>query len=37
MWNLKNDTTEYIYKTETESQIENKFMVIKGETGRGIN
>ena len=33
MWNLKNDTNELIYKTETDStDIENKFMVTKGET-----
>ena len=32
MWNLKYDTNELIYKTNTD--IENKFMVIKGETGR---
>ena len=27
----KNDTNELIYKTETDSQIENTLMVIKGE------
>ena len=27
----KNDTNEFIYKTETDSQTENKFMVSKGE------
>ena len=32
MWDLKkNDTNEFIYKTETDSQTENKFMVSKGE------
>ena len=29
MWNLKNNTNKYIYKTETDSDIENKFMVTK--------
>ena len=28
---LKNDTNELIYKTETDSQTENKLMVSKGE------
>ena len=38
-WNLKNNTCEFIYKTETVSQtyIENKFMVTKEESGGGIN
>ena len=31
MWNLKNDTNELIYETETDSDIENKFMVTKRE------
>ena len=31
MWNQKNDTNELIYKTETDSDIENKLMVTKGE------
>ena len=36
LWNRKkNDTNELIYKTETD--IENKVMVIKGERGWGIN
>ena len=36
MWNLKYDTNELIYKTETD--LENKVMVTKGEKGReGIN
>ena len=30
-WNLKNNTNESIYKTETDSQIEHKLMVTKGE------
>ena len=30
----KNYTNELIYKTETDSDIENKFMVNKGEGGR---
>ena len=34
MWYLKYDTDEFIYKTETDSDIENKFMVIRGK-GRG--
>ena len=35
MWTLKNDTNEYIYKTEIDSDIENKLMVTKGDSGRG--
>ena len=31
----KNDTNELIYKTETDSDIENKLMVTKGERWRG--
>ena len=31
MWNLKYDTNGLIYKTEADSDIENKFMVTKGE------
>ena len=31
MWNLKNDTNELIYETETDSDIENKCMVTKRE------
>ena len=31
MWNLKYDTSELIYKTETDSQTENKLVVVKGE------
>ena len=38
MWNLKNDTNELIYKTEIDSQTENKLTVIKEERhGGGIN
>ena len=34
MWNLKNDTNELIYKTETDSQdLKNKLMVTKGKKG----
>ena len=34
MWNLKNNTDEFIYKIETDSQgIENKLMAIKSERG----
>ena len=37
MWNLKNNTDEFTFKTETDSQdIESKFMVTKGER-MGIN
>ena len=36
MWNSKYDTNELIYKTETDSDMENKLIVIKGER-RGIN
>ena len=35
MWTLKNNTNESIYKTETDSDIENKHMVTKGERERG--
>jgi len=31
MWNLKYDTNEIIYKTEIDSDIENKLMATKGE------
>ena len=38
MSNLKYDTNELIYETERLSNIENKFMVTKGERGRrGVN
>ena len=33
MWNLKNGTNEFIYKAETDSDIEDKFLLIKGEEG----
>ena len=33
MWNLKCDTIEPIYKTETHSQTENRLGVAKGEVG----
>ena len=33
MWNLKDSTNELIQKTETD--IENKLMVTKGEWGEG--
>ena len=29
MWNLKTDTNELIYKTETNSQTEKKLMIVK--------
>ena len=31
MWNLKNYTNECVYKIETDSDIENKLLVTKGE------
>ena len=35
MQNLKYDTNELIYKTETDSQTENRLVVAKGEVGEG--
>ena len=35
MWNLKNSTSELMYKTETDSDIENKLP--KGDGWGGIN
>ena len=35
MWNLKYDTNELIYQTETDSDIENRLVVAKGEGGWG--
>ena len=35
MWNPKIGTNEPIYKTEIESDVENKFMITKGEGRRG--
>ena len=40
MWDLKNDANELIYKTEIDSDIENKLIVTKGDGGGegvGIN
>ena len=39
MWNLKYDTNEPIYETETESGTENRLVVAKGEgdSERGMN
>ena len=37
MYNLNNGTDGLTYKTETDSDTENKLMVIKGEAGGGIN
>ena len=34
---LKNDTDELIYKTETDSDIENKLVVTEGERGGRIS
>jgi len=36
MWNQKKDTNKLIYKTEIDSQTENKLMVTKRK-GSGIN
>ena len=37
MWNIKYDTNESIYETETESWIENRLAVAKGEDfGGGV-
>lgn len=36
MWNLKNNTSESIYKIKIDSQTENKFKIIKW-GGGGIN
>ena len=36
IWSLKNYTNKLIYKTEIDSQIENRLMVTKGKRG-GIN
>ena len=35
MWNLKYDTSELIYRTETLSDIGNRFVVVKGFGGWG--
>ena len=36
MWNLTYDTNQHIYETETDSQIENRPVVAKGEgVGKG--
>ena len=37
MQNLKININEFIYKRETDSDIENKLIVTKGETGEGMN
>ena len=38
MWNLKNDTSELIYKTEIDSQTEKTNLWLpKGKKGEGIN
>ena len=34
MWNVKNCTSDLIYKTEIVTDVENNIMVIKGEGGR---
>ena len=35
MWNLKYNTNEHIYETETDSDIENRLVTAKGEEGWG--
>ena len=35
MWNLKYDTNEFIYETETDSDTDNRLLVAKGEEGWG--
>ena len=35
MWNLKYGTIEHIYKTEIDSDIENRLVVAKEEGGGG--
>ena len=35
MWNLKYDTSELIYGTETDSQTENRHVTAKGSGGGG--
>ena len=35
MWNLKYDTNQHIYKTETITDIENRLVVDNGEAVRG--
>ena len=35
MWNLKYDTDQHIYETKTDTDIENKLIVTKGERGGG--
>ena len=37
IWNLKSDTKELIYKTEIDSDTENKLMVAKRESGEIIH
>ena len=35
MWNLKYGTSEPTYKTETDSDMENRLVIAKGEGGMG--
>ena len=35
MWNLKYDTSELVYRTETDSQTESRLEVASGEKGLG--
>ena len=37
MWNLKYDTDELIYETETDSHIENRLVVARDGLGIGIS
>ena len=34
MWNLKYDTNELIYETKTDSDIEKRLVVARGEEGK---
>ena len=37
MWNLKYDTNEHIYKTETDSHRENRLVVANGKREGGMD
>ena len=37
MWNLKYDTSELIYKTETDSKTSTNLRLLKGKAGERIN
>ena len=36
MWNLKYNTNQHIYKTKTDSQIENRLVIAKREKREGM-